>query len=519
VKLRDYQLDAIGATVKAWEGGDERVLLTLATGLGKTIIFAKLAQMAVQAGKGRALVIAPSIELVGQAAAKIEQVTGERPAIEQASHWSNEVGSVRSNYIVSCKASLVSQMRDGRKRYQRLQDVGLVVVDEAHYSGTPDYREILDHFDCLTLGLTATPRRHDGVSLEGVYGAAPFVMGIREGIDNGWLVGPETHCLQLQSLDLTTVRSSKGDFVQSALGKVMEGDDVVFEVAAATAAESDDRKTIVFCASIDQAMKTAQVLKEHHGMKADWVCGDKARCPDATRESILHSFTRDPAGIQTVCNVGVLTTGFDFPGLRHIVMARPTKSTPLFTQIFGRGTRALDGVVDFDGSTPETRREAIAASGKPKWKFTDLRDTSLKHKLVTPVDVLGGKHSVEVLERAKAMLNEAEEARDLDDLLDQAQRHVREEELIERARLAKLHAEAEFSRVTIDPFLDAFRVTHASDAPKERGARMPYGKYKGQLVRDVPKDYLAWMQRNNKISAAWLRQAVAKTLNTVEAVA
>ncbi len=516
MKLRDYQIEAIGATVKAWEDGNRRVLLTLATGLGKTIIFAQLAQMAVKAGKGRALVIAPSIELVGQAAAKIEMVTGERPAIEQASNWSNEDGSVRSDYIVSCKASLVSRMRDGRKRYERLRDIGLVVVDEAHYSATPDYVEILDHYDCLALGLTATPKRHDGVALEGVYGAAPFVMGIREGIDRGWLVAPETHCLQLKSLDLSKVRTNKSDFVQSALGEVMEGDDVVFEVAAATAAESGDRKTIVFCVSIDQAMKVAQVLKEHHGMAADWVCGDKSRCPDATRESILHSFTRDPAGIQTVCNVGVLTTGFDFPGLRHIVMARPTKSTPLFTQIFGRGTRALDGVVDFEGSTAETRRAAIAASGKPKWKFTDLRDASLKHQIVTPVDVLGGDKPIEVLERAKSLLNEAEEARDIDDVLDEAERHVREEEILERRRLAKLQAEAEFSRVTIDPFLDAFRVSHPSDAPKERGARMPFGKHKGQLVRDIPKDYLAWMLRKNNLKAPWLKKAAEQALNAVE---
>lgn len=515
MKLRDYQLEACLAACREWDAGRKRVLLTLATGLGKTVIFAELSRLMVNQGK-RVLVIAPSIELVGQAAGKIQRVTGVRPAIEQAENWSNEDGSVRSPVVVSCKASLVSRMRDGRRRFERLREIGLVVIDEAHYAATADYRDIVEHFDCLTLGVTATPRRHDGEALGKLFDVAPFTMGIREGIDQGWLVGCTAHCLQLQSLDLGPVKTQGGDFVASQLGRAMEGDDVVFEVAAATAAESEGRKTIVFCVSVDQAIKTTQVLKEHHGIRAEFVCGDKSRCTDSQREAVLGSFQRDPKGVQVVCNVGVLTTGFDFPGLQHIVMARPTKSTPLFTQIFGRGTRALDGVVDFPESTPASRRAAIAASGKPTWKFTDLRDMSLKHELVTPVDVLGGSLSDAARARVKKALEEANEARDIDEVIQEVEAKIHAEAEAERARLAKLRAEAAFKRVTHDPFLEAFRVTHESAPKRERGARMPFGKYKGQLVRDVPRSYLAWLMREAKPKQGWLLEAIKERIQTVE---
>jgi superfamily II DNA or RNA helicase len=515
VKLRDYQVDAANAACQSWDSGNKRVLLTLATGLGKTIIFAELARLFVDSGRGRALVIAPSIELVGQAAAKIERVTGQRVAIEQGSNWSNETEAARTDYVVSCKASLVSPMKNGEPRYKRIKDIGIVIVDEAHYSATDQYREILDHYDCPALGLTATPNRHDGVALDGVYDSAPFVMGIREGIDNGWLVAPKTHCLQLESLDLSAVKTTRSDFVASDLAKAMEQEKVVYEVAAATASEAGDFKTIVFCASVEQARKIASVLTTNHGIKSDFVCGDKKLCPDDTRESILSSFVKDPSGVQAVCNVGVLTTGFDFPGLQHIVMARPTKSTPLFTQIFGRGTRALDGVVDFPESTAEARRLAIANSGKPSWKFTDLRDMSLQHELVTPVDVLGGTRTVEELDRAKRILSESPDARDIDEVLDQASKEVREARLeAERQRLAAIQAQAKFNRVAVDPFVDAFRVSHsATPEPKEAGARMLFGKYKGELIRNLPKGYLVFMLRQGALKKPWMREAAEQALS------
>jgi len=526
---RDYQTDCLTKTTKMLSGEDMRVLAVLATGLGKTIIFAMLAEIWHRENRGRVLVICPNIELVKQAADKIFQVTGRSPAIEQASNWSNECvdnEDYRSDFVVSCKASLVSAMPDGRKRYERFKDIGLVVVDEAHLAATSQYTAILDHFDCPTLGVTATPKRHDKVALRDIFDKCSYNYGIREAINDGWLVGCQTHCLQLQSLNLSQVSTANGDFVASQLGHVMEEDEVVFEVAEAVFNESGNDKTIVFTASVNQAEKVASVLCDVYGMKADFVCGDKARCSDDRRQDVLDSFRGDKAGIQVVCNVGVLSIGFDCPTLTHILLARPTKSLTWFTQCFGRGTRALEGVVDFQGSTPELRKQAISLSEKPFFRFTDLRDVSLKHKLITPIDVLGGKHSVAEQTIAKKLLEASDVHRDVNEVLEEAERLAREEEenlrrreaasrkaveeALERLRLSRIHARSRFTKIAVDPFMAGLpAVTHEVTAhARSQGPIIMFGKYKSQPIATLPLGYLRYMNEKYGFHDARTRQAV-----------
>ena len=519
MKLRDYQNACYASITNAFDSGHDNVLAVLATGLGKTIIFSELANRWSAEGRGRVLVICPAIELVKQAAAKLEQVTGSVPSIEQGSKWSDESGFYPSDFVVSCKASLISDMGDGRKRYERFTDIGLIVIDEAHLAATAQYKEIVDYFGCKLLGVTATPKRHDKVAMSEMFDHVAYTYGIKDGINDGWLVGCRTQCIQLQSLDLSTVgtKGKHGDFVAAQLGKVMADDETVFEVADITAKESHGQKTVVFAASVDQAMKISGVLQDVYSINSEWVCGDKSRCPDEKRQSVLDSFRNDPNGVQVVCNVGVLTTGFDFPGLEHIVMARPTKSESLFTQIFGRGTRALDGVVDFEGSTPELRKQRIKDSAKPHFRFTDLRDVSLQHRLVTPVDILAGDFTIEEREKAKELLENAGEDRDLSEVLQEASEAVKQREAAERARLAQLQAEANYTTVEVDPFMEGVRVV--AEQPKERGARMPYGKYKGELIKYIDRSYLAYMRREFGFKQEWLRKAVDERLGLAEATA
>jgi superfamily II DNA/RNA helicase len=120
--------------------------------------------------------------------------------------------------------------------------------------------------------------------------------------------------------------------------------------------------------------------------------------PDNERASTLDAFVR--GRLQCVTNVGVLTTGFDAPIVDAIVMARPTRSRALFEQMVGRGTRPLKGVVDgFD--TPELRRASILMSGKPDCLVVSVCGTEGLNELVTPIDMLAGGRTDEVVKRAK----------------------------------------------------------------------------------------------------------------------
>ena len=135
---RPYQTKARLAIEEGFKEHNS-VLVELATGLGKTEIFTQVAK---DWSAGRCLVIAPYIQLIGQAAKKIYLRTGEQPGIEQGRNWSVETPWGRSKYVVASKDSLMS---GDPPRYERIKDVGLVVVDEAHLSITPKWKELLDN--------------------------------------------------------------------------------------------------------------------------------------------------------------------------------------------------------------------------------------------------------------------------------------------------------------------------------------------------------------------------------------
>lgn len=499
--LRDYQLDAVQALNAALESHD-RTMAVLPTGMGKTIIFANLASN----WQGRVLVVAPMVQLVAQAAKKICQVTGIMPAIEQAQNWSNESFYGRSPYIVASKQTLCS-----KERYKRLQDISLVIVDECHLSATQQYAEFLDHFACKTVGVTATPKRHDKRAMKNIFQHCAYEMYIVDAVPLGWLVPCKANCIQLQNLNLSAVEThgKDGDFKEGQLAKALEEEKVVYEIAAVTAKEFHGEKTVVFCASVDEARKVANYLSDAYRIKADWICADKKLCSEQRRSEVLRSFTEDPDGVQIVCNVGILTTGWDFPALKHIVMARPTKSLSLYTQIFGRGTRPLEGVVDFEGSEPESRIAAILSSQKPHFRMTDLVDASMHHKLIGAVDVLGGKLGLAEQQRAAEKLKDADEARDLSDVLKEAADEIEEErQRKERERLARLKVEAEYRKLNVDPF-DAFQ--RGGVVQKESRARMPFGSHRGRSISALDTSYLQKVIGNNW-GPGWLQGAIRSEL-------
>lgn len=509
MQLRDYQSAAVKAIHESWLWHNS-VMAVLATGLGKTVIFSEIAR---RWKRGRVLVSVPQIELIRQAARKIQAATGEVPAIEQGSRYSDET-FYPSPYIVGSKQTLTGRS----KRYQRLGDVNLLVIDECHGATTAIYKEMVDYFvarGAQVLGVTATPKRHDGQAMGNIFEGCAYQLDICEAVPLGWLVPAQAQCIQLQNLDLSAVSTNGGDFKESELAKVMEEEKVVYEIAEVTARESGRLKTAVFCASVNEARAVAELLVDRYGLRADWICGDRILCDEGRRKGVLDSFTGDPDGVQIVCNVGVLTTGWDFPGLEHIVVARPTRSLSLYTQIFGRGTRPLDGIVDFADSTPELRRAAIANSAKPHFRVTDLRDNALQHKLVTAVDVLGGKMGIEVVNRAKSQVNKAGGPIDLEKILAEAQHaedQAREER--ERRQRAAIEARAQYKSVEVDPF-DKYQRGSVAKSGGKAGPRMLFGKHKGQPIATVPTGYLQWMVANCHFSgrSSWLKGAIQSELN------
>lgn len=497
----------------------DSVLIELATGLGKTEIFTQLMK---EWKDGRCLVIAPYITLISQAAKKIFKRTGVQPGIEQAENYSVETPWGREKFVVASKDTLIS---GDVPRYERIRDVGLVVVDEAHLSITKSWEEILNFYragGAKVLGVTATARRHDKRSMLNIYEECVYQYGITEAVPDGWLVPALSDCIQLESLDLKGIQSSNTkygyDFNRTQLNSLLENMETVVEIAEVTARETKGEKTAIYCSSVEEARLVAERLVDSHGIKADWIASDQSKCTPQRRREVLRSFTEDPDGVSHVCNVGILTTGWDYPELRTIIMARPTRSRALYTQVFGRGTRPLNGVVDFHGSDRDSRRQAIATSAKPNFRMIDLVDASLAHKIVTSPDVMSGNMSMEVVARAKENILSNDDPVELDEAIIEAEKQVREEqEEAKRKERSRIEAEINYRTMRVDPYAPT---SEAGIRKKKKGARMLYGRFKGILVEEIPTWYLkGCLAGRPYIAHAWLRKSIVREIKRRESLA
>lgn len=353
--LRDYQQDCVDATLAAFRNGkSQRLLNVLPTGAGKTILFAAL--IARLRDGVRSLVLAHREELLDQAAEKIRYVIPDA-----------DIGIVQAGRN-QCDAQIViasvATIRN-KKRRNQLGQFGFIVVDEAHHSAAQSYREILDDLGAFApggprlLGVTATPDRGDGVGLSEVFETIGYEIGILDLIMRGYLSDVRGKRISLE-MDLDSVHSRGGDYVEGELGEAMLNAHAPQAIAEAITAYASDRKTIVFTPTVEVATETAAAIRGA-GMRADAVSG---KTPAGDRRRILNDLRH--GDLQVVVNCMVLTEGFDCPPVDCIVMARPTQSRALYQQCIGRGLRKFPDkhdclILDLAGVTQRHDLESAAS--------------------------------------------------------------------------------------------------------------------------------------------------------------
>lgn len=448
--LRDYQQDAVSKTMECFQG-KQAVLIVLATGLGKTVVASHIAERFKE--KGRILLLAHREELIFQGQRTLERVTGEKSEIEMADSWATK-GSFFGGAQIVCSTYQTQIAGRDLRRMHRFSpyDFSLVIADEAHHAVSPSQRTVLDYYrqnkDIRILGLTATPDRMDEAALGKVFDDVACVYDIANGVSDGWLVPIMQQMIHVDGLDFSSVRTTAGELNGKDLAAVLEFEQNLHGMVTPILDVCGDKKTLIFTASVAQAERMAEILNRHKPESAEFVSGET---PKEYRRSL---FERYAAGtFQYLCNVGVLTEGFDEPGVEYIVMARPTKSRSLFAQCLGRGTRALPGIVD-GLSTPDERKSAIAASLKPMMVCLDFVGNAGRHKLVHPADVLGGQYEDEVIELATRNAERDGKPADIASELVKAEREIdrRRRARTEADARAKIKLQSRYRTSTIDPF-------------------------------------------------------------------
>jgi len=312
---------------------------------------------------GRWLVLAHREELLDQAAAKFRAAAPELSVgVEQADRRAGDARVVIASVATLQRSRLVALDPD---------DFAGVIVDEAHHAVAPSYLAIFDHLGLLEegcprplVGFTATPKRGDEVGLSEVFEAIAYEAGLREMIEAGYLA-PLAGLRIGTECDLSGVHLRAGDFVAAELEAAVDTDARNALVVRAFREHAPSRRALAFCVGVAHAERLAETFRTA-GIPAATVHGETAK---DERRAILARFAAGE--LRVVSNCGVLTEGFDDPGVDAILMARPTKSSLLYTQIIGRGTRPAEGkpdclVIDFvDNSTRHTVNTVASLFGLP----------------------------------------------------------------------------------------------------------------------------------------------------------
>lgn len=358
IKLRDYQQECIDLIDKAEPGA---YLVVCATGLGKTVIFTNIKR------KGRMLILSHREELVNQPLKYFNCSTG----VEMASESSH------GEEVVS--ASVQSLVR----RLDRFEPdtFDTIIVDEAHHAAAETYKKILKHFTPrLVIGFTATPNRADGARLNDVFQKIIMKRDLKWGIKNGYLCNIDCKRVDI-GYDLSEVHTRMGDYAPGELADAMEGTEDAIADAYTKLARG---ATLIFSCNVAHAEAIAERIR---GAVA--VTGTTK-----DRASIIEAFTRRE--IPCLVNCMVFTEGTDMPLVETVIIARPTQSDSLYTQMVGRGLRLH----------PD----------KDKLLLIDCVGITGKRSLCTAPSLLG----VDISEIPKSMKKELEG--DLFDLPDKAAR-------------------------------------------------------------------------------------------------
>lgn len=354
ITLRPYQEEAIQSVLDYWARGGGNPLVNLATGLGKSLLIAKLTQDVLRQYRDmRVLMLVHVRELVEQNFKAMLSVWPDAPI------GINSAGlGRRDRHSKILFASIQSVFRDDA---HSLGQRDLVLIDEAHLvpkSGDGMYRTLLEKLrdrtpDLRVAGFTATAFRLDSGRLdrgdERLFDEIVYDYGIGEGITDGWL-SPLISKASATEIDVAGVQRRGGEFVPGSLERAADRDQLTRAASAEIVRYGADRRSwLIFCSGVQHAYHVRDALAGL-GISAATIT---AETPSGERARLIRDFK---AGhVRCLTNAQVLTTGFDAPMVDLIAFLRPTLSTGLYLQMVGRGVRLADGkancmVLDFAGN-------------------------------------------------------------------------------------------------------------------------------------------------------------------------
>ncbi|MGW8278545.1 DEAD/DEAH box helicase family protein [Sphingomonas aurantiaca] len=376
--LRDYQEMALAAlwTYFIEKGGNP--LVVLPTGAGKSLTMAEWIKLVFESDPSARIVIVTHVkELVAQNYAELIGVWPEAPAgVYSAGLGRRDLGA----------RIIFASIQSIHSKAFALQQCDLVLIDEAHLiprNSNTMYQRFLTDLKTINphlklIGFTATPFRLDsGLLHEGndaLFTDVAHETSARHLIEEGYLCRPITRPRQTASaqIDTTGVGMRGGEFIAAQLEHAALDPETVAVIADTIVEAGADRKGwLIFCCTVAhcEAMNAALVER---GVVSAVVTGDTDQ---RVRDRTIAEYKAGQ--IRALCSMGVLTTGFNAKQVDLVALARPTKSTGLYVQMVGRGTRPVYAP-GHDLTTTEGRLAALS-EGKPNCLVLDFGGNLARH--------------------------------------------------------------------------------------------------------------------------------------------
>lgn len=405
---RYYQDLAVQRTLEAIAAGKERILLTLATGTGKTAIAFQIAWKLFQSRwnlkrdaerRPRILFLADRNILADQAYNAFSAFSEDARAriSPEEIRKKGKVPTNASIFFTIFQTFLSGPPKDGHPspyfgEYPP-DFFDFIVIDECHRGGANDesnWRDILNYFaPAVQLGLTATPRRKDNVDTYAYFGEPVYVYSLKDGINDGFLTPFKVKQIQttldeyVYTPDDDVVEGeieSGKRYVEKDFNRIIEiKEREAYRVKLFMEMIDQTEKTIVFCATQIHALAVRDLINQMKSSKEPDYCVRVTADDGKPGEAFLRDFQDNEKSIPTILTTSQkLSTGVDARNIRNIVLMRPINSMIEFKQIIGRGTRLYDGkdfftIYDFvkahhHFSDPEWDGEPVEPEPKPEPK-------------------------------------------------------------------------------------------------------------------------------------------------------